>query len=262
MRIFWQSFVDCEIGADYLKRLTEYLNLIAAKGTEVVVEGMNPPDRDFGRLAEFRCAAQAIGRALQIKSGTYDAYVMGHFQDPGLYELRSLLDIPVIGTGEATLLAGSTLGRRMGIVTLSPEFEIWHHEQADRYGIGQRLVKVETVESGPHEFNASFAGDASAKKTLLGKLNRAADQLIKAGADVILTGGVLPGLFVSEFPGMKIGHAPVVNCASVALKSAEMWAQLRVIDQLGPSRGPAFNTPQGQAQQDFLNLLSKPENGE
>ncbi|MFV0383538.1 aspartate/glutamate racemase family protein [Paracoccus sp. (in: a-proteobacteria)] len=261
MRIFWQSFVDRDIGADYLKRLTGYLNGIAAEGTEVVVEGMSPPDRDFGRLAEFRCAAQAIRRALQIPPGTCDAYVMGHFQDPGLYELRSVLDIPVIGTGEATMLAGSTLGRRMGIVTLSPEFTLWHHEQADRYGMGHRLVGVETVESDPQEFNASFAGDTGARKALLDRLHGAADRLVGAGADVILTGGVLPGLFVAEFPGMTVGHAPVVNCASVALKSAEMWAQLRKIDQLGPSRGPSFATPRGQAQQDFHNIFSTPDNG-
>lgn len=256
MRIFWQSFVDPSIGKDYLRRLSEYLNNIASAGTEVVVNGMAPPDRDFGRLAEFRCAVGAVEQALRLKDGEYDAYVLGHFQDPGLYELRSILDIPVVGTGEATILAASTLGRRMGIITLAPEFEVWHHEQADRYGLGSRLVKVTSLDSSPQEFNASFAGDEAMSKTLLEKLDAAAGPLLEAGADVILTGGVLPGLFVSDYPGLTIGNAPVVNCASVALKSAEMWAQLRTLDGLGPSRGPSFNTPKGQAQQDFLNLVS------
>lgn len=256
MRIFWQSFVDPSIGKDYLRRLSEYLNNIASEGTEVVVNGMAPPDRDFGRLAEFRCAAAALECALRLKDGDYDAYVLGHFQDPGLYELRSILDIPVIGTGEATILAASTLGRRMGIITLAPEFEIWHHEQAEKYGLGARLVKVTSLESSPQEFNASFAGDKVVRQTLLDKLDAAADLLVDAGADVILTGGILPGLFISDYPGLTIRNAPVVNCASVALKSAEMWAQLRVLDGLCPSRGPSFNTPKGQAQKDFLNLVS------
>jgi len=38
----------------------------------------------------------------------------------------------------------------------------------------------------------------------------------------------------------KIDHAPVVNCAAVALKSAEMWVQLRRLNGTEPSRGPSF----------------------
>ncbi|MDU6138287.1 aspartate/glutamate racemase family protein, partial [Bradyrhizobium sp.] len=118
MRIFWQSFVDASVNAPYMARLSEYLNAIAAPGTSVHVEGISPPDREFGRLAELRCAIQAIDNGIAAEQGGFDAFVMGHFQDPGLYELRSALDIPVIGTGEATLLAASQLGRRLGLVTL------------------------------------------------------------------------------------------------------------------------------------------------
>lgn len=255
MRILWQSFVDPEIAGDYLAHLSNYLNRIAQDGVEVVVRGISPPDRDFGRLSEFRCAAVAIDRALALQPGEFDAYVLGHFQDPGLYEIRSCLDIPVIGTGEASLLAGSTLGRRLGLISLAPEYEVYHHEQADRYGLGARLVKVASLSSTPQEFNASFAGDAEAKAVLLDKFKHAADVLLAAGADVIITAGVLPGLFVADYPGLTFGHAPVLNCASVALKSAEMWLQLHKIDAIGPSRGPSYAKPKGQAQQDMRNLL-------
>ena len=132
MRIFWQSFVDQATSAPYMARLAAYLNEIAAPGTSVHVEGITPADRDFGRLSEFRCSIQAIDNGLAAQESGFDAYVMGHFQDPGLYELRSALTIPVVGTGEATLLAASQLGRRLGLVTLDSAFEVWHYEQADR----------------------------------------------------------------------------------------------------------------------------------
>jgi hypothetical protein len=91
MRIFWQSFVDSTTSAAYLAKLADYLNEIAAPGTSVQVEGLSPPDRDFGRLSEFRCAVQAVDNGLAAEESGFDAYVMGHFQDPGLYELRSAL---------------------------------------------------------------------------------------------------------------------------------------------------------------------------
>ena len=48
MRIFWQSFVDASVNAPYMASLSQYLNEIAAPGTTVHVEGISPPDREFG----------------------------------------------------------------------------------------------------------------------------------------------------------------------------------------------------------------------
>src|SRR5947209_1633018 len=131
MRVFWQSFVDEEASAPYLRALSAYLASIAAADVSVEVRGLSPSDRDFGRLAELRCAVQAVSNGIDAERAGYDAFVLGHFQDPGLYELRSTLRIPVIGAGEATLLAAAQLGRRLGLVTLDPVFEVWHLEQAE-----------------------------------------------------------------------------------------------------------------------------------
>src|SRR6185369_6146970 len=148
-------------------KLAAYLNEIAAPGTSVHVEGITPSDRDFGRLSEFRCAIQAVDNGLAAQESGFDAYVMGHFQDPGLYELRSALDIPVIGTGEATLLAASQLGRRLGLVTLDPVFEVWHYEQAERYGLDGRVVHVTGLGCRPEDFADAFAGDDAAQARMI-----------------------------------------------------------------------------------------------
>src|SRR6266487_3505643 len=209
VRIFWQSFVDQATSAPYMARLAAYLNEIAAPGTSVHVEGITPADRDFGRLSEFRCAIQAVDNGLAAQESGFDAYVMGHFQDPGLYELRSALTIPVIGTGEATLLAASQLGRRLGLVPLDSDFAA------------------------------------------------CAQPLVDRGADVIIPAGVLPGLLIASEHGFRIGHAPVVNCAAVALKSAEMWVQLRRLNGTEPSRGPSFALANDRARQDFRDTVAR-----
>ena len=68
MRIFWQSFVDASVNAPYMALLSEYLNNIAAPGATVHVEGISPPDREFGRLAEPRCAVQAIDNGAEPRA--------------------------------------------------------------------------------------------------------------------------------------------------------------------------------------------------
>ncbi|MFC3219472.1 aspartate/glutamate racemase family protein [Tianweitania populi] len=243
--------MDKTIGAAYLRRLEDYLNGIAAAGTQVEVSGISPPDRDFGRLAEFRCAIHAIDAGIGAEEAGYDAVVMGHFQDPGLYELRSALRIPVVGAGEATLHTASQLGRRLGLVTLDRAFEVWHHEQAELYGLGRRIQGVVGMGCRPEDFNACFAGDAIARDQLLRDFTACAMPLVEAGADVIVPAGVLPGLLIGGEPGFVVGYAPVVNCAAVALKSAEMWVQLRALSGLEPSRGPSFALANERAKADF-----------
>lgn len=257
MRIFWQSFIDASASGPYMTRLAEYLNTIAAPGTTVDVTGLSPPDRDFGRLSEFRCAILAVDNGLAAATDGYDAVVIGHFQDPGLYELRSALTIPVIGVGEATLLAASQLGRRLGLVTLDPAFEVWHREQAERYGIGDRVTHVTGMGCRPEDFSAAFAGDDAARTRMLADFTACASPLVDAGADVIVPAGVLPGLLIGGEHGFTIDHAPVVNCAAVALKSAEMWVQLHRLNGLEPSRGPAFRLAPERARADFRALVAK-----
>jgi allantoin racemase len=254
MKVFWQSFVDASLNAPYLAKLSSYLNEIAAPDTSVHVAGMTPPDRDFGRLSEFRCAIAAIDNGLQAEDDGFDAYVMGHFQDPGLYELRSALQIPVVGTGEATLLAASQLGRRLGLVTLDKVFSTYHYEQADRYGLGQRIGGIVGLGCKPEDFTEAFAGNESARLSMLADFKVCAQPLIEAGCDVLVPAGVLPGLLLCSEHNLRVAHAPVVNCAAVALKSAEMWVQLQRLNGTQPSRGPSFALASRRAREDFSRL--------
>ena len=65
---------------------------------------------------------------------------MTHFQDPGLSEAKSAVDIPVLGLGETTLHFSLTLGRKIGLVTINPAFIPWHEDQIIKYGMQQRVV--------------------------------------------------------------------------------------------------------------------------
>ncbi len=81
-----------------------------------------------------------------------------------------------------------------------------------------------------------------------------AQPLIDAGCDVLVPAGVLPGLLLCSERDFKVGDAPVINCAAVALKSAEMWIQLRRINGTQPSRGPSFALANRRAREDFSRL--------
>ena len=97
-RLWYQSFVHPTEQA--------LLDAAAGPGVRFEVHGLDPPDHLFHPLTEFRCAAQTIRNALDAERAGYDAFVIGHFQEPGLLEIRGAVDIPVVGLGEATLACG------------------------------------------------------------------------------------------------------------------------------------------------------------
>ena len=182
---------------------------------------------------------------------------MGHFQDAGLYEARSAVRIPVIGVGEATLHFAAQLVRRIGLVSIDRVFEVWHHEQAERYGLGDRLAGVRGFDVAPEDFDATFAGDQAAFERMLASFIECARPLVEKGADVIAPAGVLPGLLLSRERGIRVGHAPIVNCAAVALKSAEMWVAIHPLDGVEPSRGPSFALATPRAVANFRAFVAR-----
>jgi allantoin racemase len=115
-RFWYQSFVHPIDQAPYIERLQSMLDTVAGPNCSFEVHGLDPPDHLFHPLTEFRCAAQAIRNAFEAERGGYDALVIGHFQEPGLLEIRGAVDFPVIGLGEVTMLAALSMGRKLGLV--------------------------------------------------------------------------------------------------------------------------------------------------
>lgn len=257
MKIWWQSFIDAASNPAYITRLSAYLNSIATSGTTVEVHGISPPDRGFSRLSEFRCAVIAVDNGLEAAAQGYDAMVIGHFQDSGLYELKSAVAIPVVGTGEATLHLAAQMGRRIGLVTLDDVYRAWHLEQGDLYGLSQRISHVAGMNCDPSDFGACFAGDMEAKARMLAVFRTVAEPMVAGGADVIVPAGVLPGLLIGGEYGLRIGHAPVINCAAVALMQAETLIRLRRLNGLEPAGGPFCARAPAQAVEDFRALVAR-----
>ena len=256
MRIWWQSFVDPAQNGPYLACLDRYLERAADPGTTVEVHGLTPGDRHFGRLTELRCAALAVHNALEADGRGCDAFVFGHFQDPGLYEARSAVAIPVLGLGETSLHWAAQLGRNIGLVTIDRAFERWHLEQADLYGLGARVSHVAALDADVEDFAGAFDGEEDAAASMLVRLRRLAQPMVDGGADVIVPAGALPSLLVRNERGLAVSGAPVVNAVAVTLKATEAWVRVRELTGLEPSRRSSFTLAPPGAIEDFRALLS------
>lgn len=225
-RLWYQSFVHPVEQAPYIERLQHQLQHASSSGFRFEVHGLDPPDHFFHPLTEFRCAAQTIRNALQAEREGYDAFVIGHFQEPGLIETRGALDIPVIGLGEAAMLAACSMGRQFGLVTINPAFIDWHERQVRAHGFAERLTGVRAIQIDLPGFMRAFTDEAAYRKARADFVEQVRP-LVAAGAEVIIPAGGLPMLLFAREAPFTIDGALVLHGIAVVAKAAEMAVDLR-----------------------------------
>ena len=250
-RVWYQSFVHPVQQAPYIERLQGLLNEVASPGVRFEVHGLDPPDHSFHPLTEFRCASQVIANALQAEKAGYDAFVLGHFQEPGLLEIRSSVDIPVIALGEANLLAALSMGQRIGLVTIDPIFIPWHDRQVRGHGFDERYVGTAALTMNLPRFMAAFTDDkayAAVRDEFVAEVR----PLVAAGAEVIIPAGGLPMLLFARERPFLIDGAPVLNGIAVVAKATEMALALKDITKVFVSRRGSYAKAPPESIREFL----------
>jgi allantoin racemase len=253
MRIWYQSYVDPVEQSGYIQHLQAYLDSIADLGVTYHVQGITPPDRYLHRLTEFRCAALAIYNALEAERQGYDAFLQGHFQDPGLYELKAAVDIPVFGLGETSLLFACTLGRKIALITIDPYFIPMHEEQVARYGLTERVVAVQAIKTAVADFNRAFS-EPEVGKEIFAQFREQSQPLVDRGVEVIIPAGGLPMLLLLRERQMTVGQTVILNGIAVTAKLTEAAVKLRRLTGVGVSRTATFARPSPEALQEFRNF--------
>jgi Asp/Glu/hydantoin racemase len=251
VRIWYQSFTDIEAQAPYIARLKARLDLLKSPGTTIDVFGINPPDRFFHPVTEFRCADQTIRNALKAKQQGYDAFVIGHFQEPGLRECRGAVDIPVIGLGEANLLGALSLGWRIGLVTIDPVFIPYHQAQIAAHGLSERLAGIAAMKADLTRFMAGFE-EMAVRAELRRDFETQAGPLVAAGADVLIPSGGMPMLLFAEMQPFTVSGAMVVEGIATVVKAAETAVALHRITGLSAGRSGMYVLAPDGAIVDYL----------
>ena len=252
-RVWAQGATDQVGHRNYLDQLLPHLQACTDPLFSIEFKTTTPSVTTLHALSEFRFARAAIRAAIDAEQAGYDAYFMNHFQDAGLAEARATVDIPVLGLGETTLLHACTLGRKLGLIAIHPEFVPWHEDQITRYGLQQRVAGIRTLDATMTQWMQAFA-DTDGKAQLNTLFEKEARLLLDAGADVIVPTGGIPMMLFAAHPGANIDGAPIVNGITVLVKATEMAIKLRELAGLGPSRrvGSGSSRPQQQTVDEFI----------
>ena len=170
-------------------------------------------------------AEALIGGAMALemlaeREGGFDAAILAAFGDPGLGGAREMMEQPVVGLAEASMLTACMLGGRFSIVSFSPTLGPWFAECVEQHGLGRRLASIRLLDS---PFSAVGAV-RDEKETLLVELALRAVE--EDGADVVvLAGAPLAGLAARVRDRIDV---PVVEGVAAAVRQAELLVSLNV----------------------------------
>lgn len=149
----------------------------------------------------------------------YDAIIVNCCADPGVDIIRSLVNKPVIGPCEASLAIGSTLGKKIGIVTVSktgiPIFE----ELVRKLKFEELVVSIRATDLSVPEIEKDRNRTI---ELLLEECKKSEEE----GAEVILLGCTGFAGFAKELK-KRLG-IPVIDPVGVATKIAEALVSLRL----------------------------------
>jgi Asp/Glu/hydantoin racemase len=255
MRIRWQSFIEPSRHRQYFELLRSQLATCFGDGTTHEIIGIDPPDTILHRLSETRCGMRAVANAIAAEADGCDAFLIGHFQDSGLHEARSAVDIPVLGLGETSMLHACTLGQRIALVTISPAFIAWHQDQITRYGLRERVIGVTAMTGLAVEDYVAACQEEDAFARVYEQFERVSQPLIAAGAEVLIPAGGLPALVLSRRPGLTVDGATVLNPVPVLAKHGEAAVELGRLGLPVASRKGAFALASTACRDVFLAAL-------
>ena len=252
-RIWAQGATDRVGHAPYLARLLPHMQACTDPDFEIEFHTTTPSVTTMHALSEFRFSREVIRNAIRAEREGYDAFFMNHFQDVGLMEARSAVGIPVLGLGEATLLHACTLGRRLGLLAISPAYLPTHNDQVARYGLQQRVAGIRYLDAQMSDYMRAFESPDT-RAALQAVFEREARRLIDDGADVIVPTGGIPMMLFGSDHGAHVDGAPIVNGVTVVVKAVEMAVKLKRLGGIATSRSPqsGFGLPSAQTLSEFI----------
>jgi allantoin racemase len=196
------QLIPDRVEGDLMRLLIVNANTSAEVTQLLVVAAARSASRDstlvhvtgtFGALViasrtELAIAQHATVDLLARHAQGFDGVLIAVSYDSGLRAARELLDIPVLGLTESSLLAAMTLGTRVGLIVWGSGPTSLYLEIIDSYGFGGRVCGIRRLDVQPPKIEAEHA----AMDEALIRLSR--DLVERQEADVIvLIGAVLSG---------------------------------------------------------------------
>jgi allantoin racemase len=252
MRIWYQSFTVLDDVGPYFQTLRSHLLAQASHGTDIDFHGMSPgtyPTAYPGTHISYAYLAglhknQFIDNAIKAQEDGYDAVMIATIPDTGFEEIRTLLDIPVVAFGNASVAYAASLGPVVGIVNFIDALQDQLRRNMSHYGFASLVGPIVSIE---REFGDILRGYED-PSILIQAFEVAARRAIALGAKVIVPGEGPLNVLLATQGISRVDDVPVIDSLGVLLALCEDRVRRFQCNSLRPTRrGFYFAQPPREA---------------
>ena len=201
---------------------------IARADVDVRVENIKsvyPLDYVTWGYNTLKATNSTVERIIKAEGEGYDGVFISCMYDPGLYESRHVVDIPVAGAMESSVLFASMMGKKFSLLTLPPPVPQIEMALIERYGLKDRVASVRYIDIIANKLYPEVTKPSVVKD----KTVKAMNQCLEDGAEVIVPGCTILGAVLTQYfnEELKSMPVPVIDPMVVGFKTLEMMADLR-----------------------------------
>lgn len=255
MKLFYQSMGVARRPSTglYAHSLNQLLNRSAAPGTIIDVYGLSEGAAiaDQYRYLEHVDAQEILSNGLRAEREGYDAFLIGNIFDPGLHELREVLNIPVLGLCKSSIHLACMMGPGFSIVNVNPKFVRKVTENVTGAGLSGRLVSIEHMQIERGAILDSAFEDDEVRQMVVDQFTAAARRGIAQGAEVIIPAGGIVMSLLARSEVHAVDRAPIVNGVIGLLKVAELAVQIKRLTGFFTSKTMMYAPPTGELLRDI-----------
>ncbi len=255
MRIWHQSMTVLGDLPAYAAALRARIGQVVRPGTEVVLHGFVPgtfkanyPGPDIATSYLYWLHGnQWIAAALEAERQGFDAMVLASLPGPMLREIRTLVDIPVVGYGDTAFRLAGLYGRRFGMVFFNTEREEFWPEYIRNMGLSEAFAGIRTAGVTFQEVAAAH-GDPALRPGVIARVTEAVTRMVgELNADVVIPGEMPLNLLLANEGVASIAGATVIDGMALTFKTAEMMVDLKRDSGMMQSRRGWFHTAPDRA---------------
>jgi len=231
----------------FLELIEADFRLVKRVDTEIKVVSLSKgiASMDWMSYPGFRFLneREIVKSALQGEKQGFDAILIANYFDTGLWTVRQLSYLPVIGFAEAAMLFACTVGNKFATIVANEKFTVAMEKTIDLYGLRSRAIDYRPVRPLTLTYDnimGCFAGDCT---SLFEDFRNGARDCIAEGAEVIIAGGGLFSIMLTQGGLREVDGVPVLDPFVISLKAAEMAIDLNKWGIPVRSREKLYYTP-------------------
>ena len=225
-RILYLSMSREEYSPNYFPFLRSYLEQVKSPDTTIDLRGTRVGLIDSYRFFETLDWISILDSVLDAEQQGYDAVAIGNILDPALREARSMVDIPVLGLGETSMLTSCMMGATFSLVGVNPWFGGRFEENVAKYGLRNRLSSIECMGLTPHELDACFS-DEDGRARAIESFTTAARASLDKGAEVVVPAGGRLTAFLNAVGIREADGAPLLDGTVSLVAATEAAVRIR-----------------------------------